>query len=66
MSESATHCPSADHSNGNDGKTTRTRQFQVSRNRNQARHRVRYIESGGAAVNTGECPLCPGEANEQS
>ncbi len=42
------------------------KRFRVSRNRGRARHRIRYIESGGAAEQSGQCPLCTGEMNEQS
>lgn len=39
--------------------TTRTdRKFAVSANRGKARHRLRYVETGGAAVDTGECAFC--------
>lgn len=34
------------------------RRFQVSSNRGAARHRVRYLETGGAAVDTNECTFC--------
>lgn len=37
------------------------RRYEVSRNRGSARHRVRYLESGGA-IDTGDgCPLCKPE-----
>ncbi|MEX2475584.1 hypothetical protein [Marinobacter sp.] len=32
--------------------------FSVSANRGQASHRVRYVENGGAAVDTAECTFC--------
>ena len=35
-----------------------SRIMQFSSNRGNARHRVRYTESGGALVDTGECRLC--------
>lgn len=34
------------------------RKFSVSANRSEPRHRVRYVESGGAAVAEGECVFC--------
>ncbi|MGM0450841.1 MAG: hypothetical protein ACQERE_08440 [Pseudomonadota bacterium] len=36
------------------------RRYQVSANRGRARHRLRYVESGGAIEeqNEGECGLC--------
>ncbi|WP_372965120.1 hypothetical protein [Marinobacter sp.] len=34
------------------------RRFSVSANRGQASHRVRYVETGGAAVDTEECTFC--------
>ncbi|MCH8498760.1 MAG: hypothetical protein LAT63_09805 [Marinobacter sp.] len=34
------------------------RRFDVSFNRGKARHKVRYVESGGDAVSNGECTLC--------
>lgn len=34
------------------------RKFSVSSNRGQACHRVRYVEAGGAAVDTEECVFC--------
>lgn len=34
------------------------RKFFVSANRGQASHRIRYVESGGAAVDTEECTFC--------
>lgn len=36
----------------------RDRRFSVSANRGSARHRIRYVEAGGASVNTGECTFC--------
>ncbi|XOZ34755.1 hypothetical protein ACMDCT_05870 [Halomonadaceae bacterium KBTZ08] len=45
-----------------DGATKRheARRYQVSTNRGQARHHVRYVESGGAVeeLGSGECDLC--------
>lgn len=39
------------------------RRYQVSANRGRARHRLRYVESGGAMEeqNEGECDLCRGQ-----
>lgn len=34
------------------------RRFAVSANRGRASQKVRYVEAGGAAVDTGECTLC--------
>ncbi|MFW5824222.1 MAG: hypothetical protein ACOCVV_04585 [Marinobacter sp.] len=34
------------------------RRFAVSANRGAAHHRVRYVETGGATVDTGDCTLC--------
>lgn len=34
------------------------RRFSVSANRGLARARVRYVETGGAAVDTEECTFC--------
>ena len=34
------------------------RKFSVSSNRGQACHKVRYVEAGGAAVDTEECVFC--------
>ena len=39
-------------------KERRDRKFSVSANRGKASHRVRYIEAGGAAVDTEECTFC--------
>jgi hypothetical protein len=36
----------------------RNRKFSVSANRGRASHKVRYVEAGGAAVDTGECKFC--------
>jgi hypothetical protein len=51
-----------------DSKTTQTpeagsterrdRKFSVSANRGKATHKVRYVEAGGAAVDTDGCTLC--------
>jgi hypothetical protein len=32
--------------------------FSVSANRGKASHKVRYVEAGGAAVDTDECTFC--------
>ena len=37
------------------------RRYRVSRNRGAARHRVRYVESGGAIDTEDGCPLCKAE-----
>ncbi len=34
------------------------RKFSVSANRGRASHKVRYVEAGGAAVDTEECTFC--------
>ncbi len=34
------------------------RKYAVSANRTESRHRVRYVETGGAAVDAGECAFC--------
>jgi hypothetical protein len=36
----------------------RDRKFSVSANRGNASHKVRYVEAGGAAVDTEECTFC--------
>lgn len=36
----------------------RDRKFSVSVNRGKASQKIRYVEAGGAAVNTGACTLC--------
>ena len=36
----------------------RDRKFSVSANRGSASHKVRYVEAGGAAVDTDECTFC--------
>lgn len=36
----------------------RDRKFSVSANRGGAKHRLRYVEAGGAAVDTEECTFC--------
>jgi len=34
------------------------RKYAVSANRGQGRHRVRYVETGGAAVDADDCVFC--------
>ncbi|MBB5320601.1 hypothetical protein [Marinobacter oulmenensis] len=34
------------------------RRFAVSANRGRASHRIRYVETGGAGVDTEDCTLC--------
>lgn len=36
----------------------RDRAFAVSVNRGDASHKIRYVESGGAAVDVQECTFC--------
>lgn len=36
----------------------RDRKFTVSTNRGKASHRVRYVETGGAGIDSEECILC--------
>ena len=36
----------------------KNRRYAVSANRGSASHRVRYVETGGAAVDTEECTFC--------
>ncbi|UZD67567.1 MULTISPECIES: hypothetical protein [Marinobacter] len=36
----------------------RDRRFSVSANRGSARHRIRYVEAGGASVDIEECTFC--------
>ncbi len=43
--------PEADHERKN-------RRFAVSANRGKASHRIRYVETGGAAVDAEECTFC--------
>ncbi len=40
------------------GDRRNDRKFAVSANRGQASHRVRYVETGGALVDTDECTFC--------
>lgn len=41
-----------------DNARPRDRRFSVSSNRGAARHRLRYVEAGGASVDTEECTFC--------
>jgi len=41
-----------------EGQSGEARRYQVSRNRGSARHRVRYVETGGAIDKGDGCPLC--------
>lgn len=43
------------------GQQGEARRYQVSRNRGLARHRIRYVESGGAIDTDEGCPLCKAE-----
>jgi len=36
----------------------KNRRFAVSANRGKASHRIRYVETGGAAVDAEECTFC--------
>ena len=36
----------------------RDRKFSVSANRGRASHKIRYVEAGGAAVDTEDCTFC--------
>ena len=36
------------------------RRFSVSSNRGRARHRIHYVETGGALVDNDECTFCQG------
>lgn len=36
----------------------RDRKFSVSSNRGRASHKLRYVETGGAAVDTEDCSFC--------
>ncbi|WP_166253558.1 hypothetical protein [Marinobacter salicampi] len=36
----------------------RDRKFAVSANRGRASHKVRYVEAGGATVDTEDCTFC--------
>ena len=36
----------------------RDRKFSVSSNRGKASHKLRYVEAGGAAVDTEDCTFC--------
>ncbi|WP_323750917.1 hypothetical protein [Marinobacter sp.] len=41
-----------------DQEKRKDRRFSVSANRGNASHRIRYVESGGAAIDTEECTFC--------
>lgn len=51
MSDSQQKMPQA-------GNREEKRRFSVSTNRARARHRIRYVEAGGAAIDPGECAFC--------
>lgn len=36
----------------------RDRKFSVSANRGKASHKIRYVEAGGAGVDTEDCTFC--------
>ncbi len=40
------------------GQMRRDRKFSVSSNRGRASHKLRYVETGGAAVDTDDCSFC--------
>ena len=46
------------HSQAEDRGRGTDRRFSVSANRGAARHRLRYVEAAGAAVDTAECSFC--------
>lgn len=48
------------HEGDDTGQRQQPRRYQVSANRGRARHRLRYVESGGAIEeqDEGECGLC--------
>ncbi|MCK7543009.1 hypothetical protein MLC59_02345 [Marinobacter bryozoorum] len=50
---SANETPQSDQPERN-----RDRRFSVSANRGSARHRIRYVEAGGASVDIEECTFC--------
>ena len=43
------------------GQSGEERRYQVSRNRGSARHRIRYVETGGAIETEEGCLLCKPE-----
>ena len=47
-----------DQSQSNENEKRRDRKFAVSSNRGKASHRLRYVETGGAAVDTEDCTFC--------
>lgn len=46
------------HQSGDQPPERRDRKFAVSVNRGRASHKVRYVEAGGAAVDTEDCTFC--------
>lgn len=48
----------SDHADPNNHCERSDRRFAVSSNRGQASHRVRYVETGGGAVDPDECTFC--------
>ncbi|MBN7768990.1 hypothetical protein KUV44_00840 [Marinobacter daepoensis] len=48
----------SDHMGPNKHSERSDRRFAVSSNRGQASHRVRYVETGGGAVDPDECTFC--------
>ena len=48
----------AEHPENQEQTERKNRRFAVSANRGRASHRVRYVETGGAAVDTEECTFC--------
>lgn len=50
---------STDTKTDEEGKSPRgNRKFAVSANRGKASHKLRYVEAGGAAIDTEECTFC--------
>ena len=47
-----------EHTQANGEDRGNDRRFAVSSNRGSARHRLRYVETGGASVDTEECTFC--------
>lgn len=46
------------HQSEDQAPERRDRKFAVSSNRGKASHKLRYVEAGGAAVDTEDCTLC--------
>jgi len=46
------------HQSAVESPDRRDRKFSVSANRGKASHKIRYVEAGGAAVDTEECTFC--------